>query len=141
MGVYLGLTVLDFPFCFLLVRSVGTDRIGEIEHFVVSNISKVIPQSARDWWHEYRGALKTAEKENIGNDEISEHVEMAGWGVEEAERRHKAEASLGTQLALAYAIHKSFIFLRVPLTAAITPKIVKTLRSWGWNIGKRQGKR
>lgn len=60
---------------------------------MVSNISKVIPQSARDWWHEYRGALKTAEKENIGNDEISEHVEMAGWGVEEAERRHKAEAS------------------------------------------------
>lgn len=93
LGVYLGLTVLDFPFCFLLVRSVGTDRIGAIEHYVVSHVSKVIPQSVRDWWHEYRGALKDAEKENIGNDDISEHVEMAGWGVEEAERRHKAEAS------------------------------------------------
>lgn len=41
-----------------------------------------------------------------------------------------------TQLALAYAIHKSFIFVRVPLTAAVTPKIVKTLRGWGWNIGR-----
>jgi N-terminal acetyltransferase 2 len=41
-----------------------------------------------------------------------------------------------TQLALAYAIHKTFIFVRVPLTAAITPKVVKTLRGWGWNIGK-----
>ncbi|KAI1762604.1 hypothetical protein GGR53DRAFT_500905 [Hypoxylon sp. FL1150] len=141
LGVYLGLTVLDFPFCFLLVRAVGTDRIGAIEHFVVSNVSKVIPQSVRDWWHEYRSALKEAEKENIGNAEISEHVEMAGWGVEEADRRHKAEASLGTQLALAYAVHKSFIFLRVPLTAAITPRVVKVLRSWGWNIGKRQSKR
>lgn len=28
VGVYLGLTVLDFPLCFLLVRTVGTDRIG-----------------------------------------------------------------------------------------------------------------
>src|SRR3569833_3453067 len=28
-GVYLALTVLDFPFCFLLVRIIGTDRIGE----------------------------------------------------------------------------------------------------------------
>jgi len=28
VGVYLGLSVLDFPFCFLLVRTVGTDRIG-----------------------------------------------------------------------------------------------------------------
>ncbi len=45
-----------------------------------------------------------------------------------------------TQLALAYAIHKSFIFIRVPLTAAVTPKVVKTLRGWGWDIGKRKPK-
>lgn len=48
---------------------------------------------------------------------------------------------LGTQLALAYAIHKTFIFVRVPLTAAITPKVVKKLRSWGWDIGKRKSKK
>ncbi|KAI8624823.1 hypothetical protein F5Y19DRAFT_480202 [Xylariaceae sp. FL1651] len=141
VGVYLSLSVLDFPFCFLLVRVVGTDRIGELEHFVVSNVKKVIPQSVRERWNEYRKALKEAEREQLGNDEISEHVEMAGWGVEEAQQRNKAEASLGTQLALAYAIHKSFIFLRVPLTAAVTPKVVKVLRSWGWNIGKRRTKR
>ena len=46
---------------------------------------------------------------------------------------------LATQLALAYAIHKSFIFIRVPLAAAVTPKVVKVLRSWGWNIGKKRG--
>jgi hypothetical protein len=34
-----------------------------------------------------------------------------------------------TQLALAYAIHKSFIFIRVPLTAALTPKVVRVLRA------------
>ncbi|KAI1085205.1 hypothetical protein F5B20DRAFT_575676 [Whalleya microplaca] len=141
VGVYLGLSVLDFPLCFLLVRVVGTERIGEFEHFLVSNIKRLIPQSVQDFWHEYRAALKRAEREQLGNDEISEHVEMAGWGVEEAEARHKAEASLGTQLALAYAIHKSFIFIRVPLTAAVTPKVVKVLRSWGWNIGKRSTKR
>ena len=49
-------------------------------------------------------------------------------------------AGIWTQLALAYAIHKSFIFLRVPLAAAVTPKVVKTLRGWGWNIGKRRPK-
>ncbi|KAI1806020.1 hypothetical protein F4811DRAFT_512404 [Daldinia bambusicola] len=141
LGVYLGLTVLDFPFCFLLVRSVGTERIGAIEHWVVSNVSKLIPDSVRTRWREYRQALKEAEKESRGDAEISEKVETAGWGVEEAEERHKAEASLGTQLALAYAVHKSFIFLRVPLTAAITPKVVKKLRSWGWKIGKRPSKR
>ncbi len=29
VGVYISLSVLDFPFCFLLVRTLGTDRIGE----------------------------------------------------------------------------------------------------------------
>ncbi|KAI1875566.1 uncharacterized protein JN550_001852 [Neoarthrinium moseri] len=138
VGVYLALSVLDFPFCFLLVRVVGTDRIGEIEHYITSNVKKLIPQRLKDRWHEYQKALKQAEKENLGNDEISEHVEMAGWGVQEAEERNKAEASLGTQLALAYAIHKSFIFIRVPLTAAVLPKVVKVLRSWGWKIGKKK---
>lgn len=28
VGVYFGLSVLDFPFCFLLVRVVGADNIG-----------------------------------------------------------------------------------------------------------------
>jgi hypothetical protein len=26
------------------------------------------------------------------------------------------------------------------MTAAVTPKVVKTLRGWGWNIGKRTPK-
>lgn len=141
VGVYFALSVLDFPFCFLLVRIVGTDRIGALEHWIMGYIKKVIPDSVEEWWQNYRQSVKQAEIENLGNDDISEHIEMAGWGVEEAERRNKGpEASLGTQLALAYAIHKSFIFLRVPLTAAVTPKVVKKLRSWGWNIGKRRSK-
>ncbi|KAI0110880.1 hypothetical protein GGR51DRAFT_510345 [Nemania sp. FL0031] len=137
VGVYLSLSVLDFPFCFLLVRVVGTERIGDLEHWLVSNITKLIPESVRHRWNEYREALKEAKREQAGN---AEQVEIAGWGVEEAEKRNNTEASLGTQLALAYAIHKSFIFLRVPLTAAVTPKVVKVLRSWGWNIGKRRVK-
>lgn len=48
--------------------------------------------------------------------------------------------AIWTQLALAYAIHKSFILIRVPLTAAILPKVVRTLRGWGYNIGKRKPK-
>lgn len=140
VGVYLALSVLDFPFCFLLVRIVGTDRIGEIEHWIVSNVKKIIPQSVQERWAAYRNALKENEQETFGNNSISEHAEMAGWGVEEAQARNRAEASLGTQLALAYAIHKSFIFIRVPLTAAILPKVVKVLRSWGYNIGKKKVK-
>lgn len=40
-----------------------------------------------------------------------------------------------TQLLIAYGVHKSLFFLRIPITLAITPKVVKTLRGWGWKIG------
>ena len=30
VGVYLGLSVLDFPFCFLFVRMVGAEKIGKM---------------------------------------------------------------------------------------------------------------
>jgi hypothetical protein len=33
VGVYAGLTALDFPFCYLLVRTLGTDRIGKLDIF------------------------------------------------------------------------------------------------------------
>lgn len=52
-------------------------------------VKKMIPDSIEEKWHNYRKSLKEAEMENIGNDDISEHIEMAGWGVEEAERRNK----------------------------------------------------
>ncbi|RMZ76756.1 hypothetical protein DV737_g4669, partial [Chaetothyriales sp. CBS 132003] len=104
VGVYFTLSALDFPFCFLAVRTLGTDRIGHWEHVIVSRI-----------------------------DDAEQHVDH---GYKEAEAANRgSNASIWTQLALAYAIHKSFIFLRVPLTAAVTPKVVKTLRGWGWNIG------
>lgn len=92
VGVYLALSVLDFPFCFLLVRTIGTDKIAEAEHYVVSNVQKVIPEGVKQWWHDYRSALKEAGKEHLGEG-VTENVEMAGWGVEEAEQKNKAEAS------------------------------------------------
>lgn len=137
LGVYLGLSVLDFPFCFLAVRMLGTDRIGRWEHAVVQafwNVVHVAFPNVHQQKHA-EGAVQT-EAGKVQDGAVSDMAE-----VEEAEKVNAGEeATIWTQLALAYAIHKSFIFLRVPLTAAVTPKIVKVLRGWGWNIGKRRPK-
>ncbi|CAL8581914.1 DUF1279 super [Xanthoria parietina] len=143
LGVYLALSALDFPFCFLAVRLVGTERIGYWESVIVEGFWKIIgfiypfdsgpePQSLGPKVEWYGNVV--ANKDEVG-------VPGYDHGVNEAEERNKSEdASLWTQLALAYAIHKSFIFIRVPLTAAVTPKVVKVLRGWGWDIGKRRPK-
>lgn len=126
------LSALDFPVCFLLVRGFGTDRIGHLEHVVLTKAKEVAkwPLEKLGW---------DVGKEEEGSEEVD--TTAVDHGVEEAERGNKGDnASIWTQLALAYAIHKSFIFIRVPLTAAVTPKVVKTLRGWGWDIGKRTQK-
>ncbi|KAJ5934675.1 hypothetical protein N7466_004222 [Penicillium verhagenii] len=116
LGVYLTLSALDFPICFAAVRLLGVERIGHFEHVIVQSVKQTFPSI----WPQKKaedGSLVQAEEPNY------------------------EEASIWTQLALAYAIHKSvFIFVRVPLTAAVTPKVVQVLRSWGWNIGKRKPK-
>lgn len=55
---------------------------------MVSHVVKLIPDSVRNRWNEYRAALKEARQS--GN---SEQVEIVGWGVEEAEERNKSDAS------------------------------------------------
>jgi N-terminal acetyltransferase 2 len=72
---------------------IDVERAAQVEHFVMSYAEKVIPQSLKDLWHNYRQSLKDAEKEQLGSNEISQDVEMAGWGVREADEAHKAEAS------------------------------------------------
>src|SRR3954451_7862458 len=42
LGIYLALSALDFPFCFLAVKQLGTDRIGRWEHAVLSYVKGLI---------------------------------------------------------------------------------------------------
>ncbi|KAJ5931331.1 hypothetical protein N7516_005820 [Penicillium verrucosum] len=120
LGVYLGLSALDFPFCFAAVRLLGVERIGYYEHVVIGFV---------------KDKLKTVWPQNKSPETEDGQGQLA-----QAEERNEEEASIWTQLVFAYAIHKSFIFIRVPLTAAVTPKVVKILRRWGWDIGKRKPK-
>ncbi|PSN68901.1 hypothetical protein BS50DRAFT_327724 [Corynespora cassiicola Philippines] len=158
VGVYFTLSALDFPFCFLAVRMLGTDRIGHYEEVVIDAFWKLVripfpnlgrhPQSdpavpdevagatEREGALGWSGEVDQAAAKNRGAN-ASTTLSMCDAT---SDRRLTQAAAIWTQLALAYAIHKSFIFIRVPLTAAILPKVVKTLRGWGYNIGKRKPK-
>ncbi|KAF1946167.1 hypothetical protein EJ02DRAFT_418931 [Clathrospora elynae] len=134
LAVYLGLSLIDFPLCFLAVRLLGTDRIGHYEdavkHAFWSVIRLVLPDAGK----------KSAEAIAAELDEATAREGYLEAG-RAAGHNGGADASIWTQLGLAYLVHKSLIFFRVPLTAAVLPKVVKTLRSWGYNIGKKRPKR
>lgn len=67
VGVYFALSVLDFPFCFLAVRLLGTDRIGHYED-VVKNA----------FWSLVRVAFPDAGKKPAGETSAKELAEAAG---------------------------------------------------------------
>ncbi|RKF59924.1 putative N-terminal acetyltransferase 2 [Erysiphe neolycopersici] len=142
-GVYLALSALDFPICFLLVKYLGSERIGKWEQAVTSSLKSLIPEDFKRTCNEWSASIQSirasshSSQEGDNNKDVDFCEKTSSSNVEDAEKNNKKDASIATQLALAYAIHKSFIFVRVPLTAAITPKIVKMLRGWGWDIGKR----
>ncbi|KAL0639396.1 DUF1279 superfamily [Maublancomyces gigas] len=125
LGVYLALSALDFPFCFLAVRYLGAERVGLWEEAAV--------QFVKPYWTALGFSAGAKLAETGTGAEAESKLGDDPWVVVGGEK----SASLWTELALAYAVHKSFIFIRVPLTAAVTPKIVKVLRGWGWNIGKK----
>ncbi|KAL3437801.1 hypothetical protein BDV09DRAFT_183319 [Aspergillus tetrazonus] len=125
LWIYLFLSALDFPFCFAAVKLLGADKIGHYEHVIVESVKGAVNKV-------WPGAFKESEEQSEDED-----VEAQAGG---KKKGPVEEASLWTQLALAYAIHKSFIFVRVPLTAAITPKVVKQLRKWGWDVVKGKPK-
>lgn len=41
LGVYLGLSALDLPVAFVIVRSVGAERIGQWEHAVIEFVKRI----------------------------------------------------------------------------------------------------
>jgi hypothetical protein len=147
LGVYLGLSVLDFPFCFLAVRLLGTERIGRWEHAVIDTFWSVVYAAFPKYRKQHEGAvLESGESLEVDTlpdtNEAETSAEDASKinGASEARPSLLTYTGLWTQLVLAYAVHKSFIFIRVPLTAAVLPKVVKTLRGWGWNIGRKAAK-
>ncbi|KAF5099173.1 hypothetical protein D0Z03_001069 [Geotrichum reessii] len=124
LGVYLGISAIDLPLSFLFVHSMGQDQILVWEN------------SVREFFgYEPKVVVAAAVPVGLdGNEKTADNSSMLA----------AVSAWLGptfwTEFGIAYALHKSLIFIRVPLTAAITPGLVKLLQKWGFNIGKKAAK-
>jgi hypothetical protein len=133
LGVYLFLSAIDFGIAFLGVHLVGAERLEKVKDIIM------------DKWREYRPALET-DNELIDDatdkaEKVAREIlETAQSGKEANEapppRKRNGSTLLWAEAALAYTIHKTlFLPVRVGLTAAWTPKLVKWLTMRGW-IGK-----
>ena len=70
VGVYFGLSVLDFPFCFLAVRLLGTDRIGHYEDVLKNGFWSLVRIVVPD--------VGNNSKETSTNEDIAEATAREG---------------------------------------------------------------
>lgn len=84
VGIYLGLSALDFPFCFLAVRWLGTDRIAAAEHAIVSR-----------FWTALESVVPSLKDRRAKNEaaEAEDAVKEAGDAVEKDAKREPASES------------------------------------------------
>ncbi|KAF9264242.1 hypothetical protein L218DRAFT_258193 [Marasmius fiardii PR-910] len=111
LGVYLVLSALDFGVAFASINLLGAQHVSEIASSVKQAVANVIhskpPEPGRD---ELESTRNTGQAGNEG---------------------------FYAMLVLAYTIHKTlFLPVRIGLTAAFTPRLVKWLQVRGWTGGE-----
>lgn len=124
VGMYFFLSTIDFSLCFLLVHSLGAERIAPLM------------DSAKAFYRSKRYGVEEAERMRV-EDEREREEEMA------AEKKEGKQAKSGwfgktfwAEAVLAYTIHKTALLpIRAGLTVAWTPKFVGWLTKRGW-VGK-----
>ncbi|KAJ8097479.1 hypothetical protein POJ06DRAFT_261490 [Lipomyces tetrasporus] len=111
--IYIGLSLLDYPVCFAVVHTLGQEKISEWED-IVSEYAKPVTDYVKEMLQSIGVSMPERKEHPVPETE------------DQTSQQHKP--SLLTEAAIAYGIHKSLIFIRLPLAAAITPPIVKFMQ-------------
>ena len=134
--VYILLTCIDLPLCFLGVHSLGEEKIKiylnrgkQLIGMGDPDESKVIEDVRKKQAH--REAVQAENAGNVGD--ASRKTFNERW-------QEMKDSTLLAELLIAYGIHKSLIIVRVPLTAVLTPSFVKLLKRFGIDLMKKQKK-
>ncbi|ODQ67477.1 hypothetical protein NADFUDRAFT_81946 [Nadsonia fulvescens var. elongata DSM 6958] len=156
LGIYFALSMIDLPIIFFGVHSLGQEKVeyvvNEVKAFFgygpKDDDDKTKPEdssAAINQQDAATGELQQVSDANFGkidHADVTVSPDTATATAKDLKAQAKADEDsrykkiLLAEFALAYAIHKSLFFIRLPITAAITPGIVKRLQKMGFNIGK-----
>lgn len=119
VGVYLLLSALDFPFCFLAVRYIGTDVIGHWEHVILGYIKAAVkwplPRSGQDEVESSSQAVEAGARRHLdlpGGEAPARILEENGaaYGIEDHGYREAEQANQGENASTSIRAEK-----RLPL--------------------------
>lgn len=131
--VYFIISAVDFGLCFFLINLVGAEHVRKGQDYVLDALvygttkrEDVLAQAGEPKGYGLLGFLK-----NWRQKHKLEDVEN------EVDSKRAGTSSLWATAVLAYGIHKTLLLpVRLGLTAAATPAIVKYLQRFGLNIAR-----
>jgi len=137
--VYLLLSALDFGLTFAVIYVVGADRVREAEDYVLDALEwrrkdgepGRVKRAVTEWSDKRKSPEKLARDE-----EKREQKRIDDERKKQEDEHHGADKSaygaIASTAVLAYVIHKTALLpVRVGVTVAITPKVVRQLQRWG----------
>lgn len=136
--VYLFLSALDFGLTFAVIYVVGADRVREAEDYVLDALEwrrkdgepGRVKRAVTEWTDKRKSPEKLAkDEEKREQKRLDDERRKAEQVDEEGKGGYGAIASTAV---LAYVIHKTALLpVRVGVTVAITPRVVRQLQRWG----------
>ena len=123
IAVYFTISALDLAILFGLVHTLGEEKVIELE-----NAGK-----------DYLGIGKPSDRDTYGgriddSDDIG--ITKKPQPPVPTPENHRNKTTLFTEFGIAYAVHRSLFFVRLPLTLVITPAVVNILQKRGYKIGQ-----
>ncbi|CAG8440697.1 2151_t:CDS:1 [Ambispora leptoticha] len=138
--VYFAISAIDLAATLILIQSGGGERVKKVEDW----ITETFGINTRHLHVEKDHNPTTPTARTIPGQEdttvmVTKNDATTTNMHSNDNSKHKAQQtpSWMSTLAIAYLIHKLLLPLRLGVTAAVTPPLVRKLQSMGWNIGKK----
>ncbi|CAG8501574.1 8692_t:CDS:1 [Ambispora gerdemannii] len=134
--IYLAISAMDLAATFILLQSGGGERVKKIEDWITETfgINTIYRQNRDD--NKDRNLNTTIMISSQENNTTLSMITNDDGGNSGSDST-KQTPSLMSTLVIAYGIHKILLPLRLGVTAAMTPPLVRKLRSMGWDIGRQ----
>lgn len=112
--VYLGIGAVDLGVTFAAIQLAGQDKVKQLERGVMDTLREAKSRVLGERREQYQQQLQVQEVEKKQPEEDDN------------------QPSLASVFILAYGIHKTLLLpVRLTITAAITPAVVRKLHAWG----------
>lgn len=115
--VYIGVTFISLPLCFFTVHSMGAEKIS-----VYLNKGKQLFGYGEPTDEAVIEKIRQKEADLEEQRKLGEHTRWQAF----------KQSTLLAEFLIAYGLHKSLVFVRIPVTAAVTPSMARLFKRWGF---------